>query len=292
MDYFSRDAIRRATGVQRVKLTKALAERFLTWNLSSNRNLNIGYSNNLKDKMDNEAFDFDNGDIFCRFDVQGSLIDGQHRLTAFVNSTLTEQHVTIAFGLSVDAFKTIDDGRKRTPGDVLTIQGFNNPIALASVVRLSIRFLNGGNTKSDTNSRLSNADILTFTEEHEAALIRATTFAINNVQNSDKLLAISVVGSFHFLTYSNYGNRVETFFNGLATGLDLSSDSPIYQLRKLLIQHQRSTKTTLTTKSKHLYVAKALYLYLHNFERKNLNIQVTDTVLKYFPHLNTNNGEE
>lgn len=291
MDYFSRNDVRQASGSHRITFDKALAGRFLTWNLDTQRPLSEPFVKSLILTMNKGKFDDNNGDTI-RVDNEGNLIDGQHRLTAFYRSDLETLTFTVTFGLSPQAFKTIDDGRKRTPGDILGINGISNHTHVAAIARLSIRFLNDGNTRSDTNSKLSNQDILEFVEEHQTRIAQSTQFAINTYQTSDKLLTVTQIGAFHFLTYNRYGARVEEFFESLATGTNLSGNSPILKLRQLLIKYSKNVQTKLTAKSKHLYIAKSLHLFLNNQERSSLYISTTDTVLKYFPYLSDQNGEE
>lgn len=59
-----------------------------------------------------------NGDTI-RIDTNMCLIDGQHRLHAIVKSA-TSQQMTIISGLEPEVFTTIDQGRKRTIGDILS----------------------------------------------------------------------------------------------------------------------------------------------------------------------------
>lgn len=69
-----------------------------------------------------------------KFSVSGRLLDGQHRLTACVQSGgAFRTHVI--FGIDDDAFDFLDAGKKRTPAHVLSIAGYPNAGRLAAATR-------------------------------------------------------------------------------------------------------------------------------------------------------------
>lgn len=78
-----------------------------------------------------------------RFDEDGRLIDGQHRLKAVVKSGCTiEMHVVR--GLSRDAQDKVDTGAIRTAADALKVRGFKHGAQLASIVPIVNWLLKGG----------------------------------------------------------------------------------------------------------------------------------------------------
>lgn len=72
-----------------------------------------------------------------RFAPDGTLLDGQHRLTAIVETgaTLT---LLVVRGIAVEAQNVMDTGRKRTAADALAINGHKNSAAEAAVARIVI----------------------------------------------------------------------------------------------------------------------------------------------------------
>lgn len=74
-----------------------------------------------------------NGDAI-RFNGNGDLLDGQHRLHACIKSGKSFETYVIS-GLEHDAFDTIDQGKKRTIGDVFSRQGYKHYSTLAAAVR-------------------------------------------------------------------------------------------------------------------------------------------------------------
>lgn len=70
-----------------------------------------------------------------KFDTNGLLVDGQHRLDAIVRSGVAAQLVVIR-DLDPEVFKTLDTGKNRSAGDVLAIKGVKNPNAVGVALRL------------------------------------------------------------------------------------------------------------------------------------------------------------
>lgn len=78
-----------------------------------------------------------------RFDEDGRLIDGQHRLLALVKAGLPlEMHVVR--GLSRDAQDAVDTGAARTASDALKVRGFKHGPQLAATVPIVNWLLKGG----------------------------------------------------------------------------------------------------------------------------------------------------
>jgi hypothetical protein len=75
-----------------------------------------------------------------KFDRDGKLVDGQHRLDAVIKSGKEILFLVIR-GLDPEVFKTIDTGKKRSAGDVLAIRGVKNPNSVGAAMRLVHRTL-------------------------------------------------------------------------------------------------------------------------------------------------------
>ncbi len=78
-----------------------------------------------------------NGDSI-RFDRNGRLVDGQHRLNAVVQSE-TPLETFVCGGLDPAVFDTLDVGKKRTLRDVLKIEGIANYSAVAGAIPWLLR---------------------------------------------------------------------------------------------------------------------------------------------------------
>jgi hypothetical protein len=73
------------------------------------------------------------------FDVEGLLVDGAHRLNAIIESGVTVEMV-VWEGVDPRIFDLIDVGRRRSPGDIVTIAGYKNAKSVAAGARLLLAY--------------------------------------------------------------------------------------------------------------------------------------------------------
>ena len=68
------------------------------------------------------------------FDVNGVLVDGQHRLAAIIEAERPVE-LTVFSEVAEGTFDVLDTGKRRTAADVLAIEGEKNSTMLAAMVR-------------------------------------------------------------------------------------------------------------------------------------------------------------
>lgn len=112
-----------------------------------------------------------------KFDTNGQLIDGQHRLSAVVQANRPIQAVVVR-GLNGRSFETFDSGKGRSIPDILSIYGYNYCIVLAGATRAAyIHKLRGKPVMSGRDTMtVSSSTILSFlreTPERENRLVLA-----------------------------------------------------------------------------------------------------------------------
>jgi hypothetical protein len=107
--------------VEYVRVTPELAAEWLKLNIPNNRDMNSTRIEDRTNDILNGSFAF-NGETI-KFDSQGRLIDGQHRLTAITKARKTVPLLVVR-GLGIDCLATIDTGDMiRTVPQVLKLQG-------------------------------------------------------------------------------------------------------------------------------------------------------------------------
>jgi hypothetical protein len=97
-----------------------------------------------------------------RFDDNGHMIDGGHRMTAIIRSGVSQYFVVIR-GLDPEAVKYIDTGRARRADDVLTMMGLTNTAKLAAAARVLYNLKHGTILRK---TKVSTAQILSIIERH------------------------------------------------------------------------------------------------------------------------------
>lgn len=120
-------------------VTPELAQHWLE-NMIKNRNVNLSTVASYARAMTDGAWQA-NGQAVI-FDDLGTLVDGQHRLRAVIQSGACVPMLVVR-GVENGATQTIDMGRARRVGDVLTMQGHKRGRNAAALARLIAWFESG-----------------------------------------------------------------------------------------------------------------------------------------------------
>lgn len=142
-------------------VTPAVAKRWLSRNV---RNRSV-----RQDDVDAYARDMAAGNWHVtgeaiKFDTNGALADGQHRLHAVIKSGVSIQ-ILVVRGVEPDAQKHMDTGAKRSAGDALTLAGEKNATILAAIASLAIKEPGCGYV-DQRSAKPTHAEIADFVDEH------------------------------------------------------------------------------------------------------------------------------
>jgi hypothetical protein len=193
-----------------------------------------------------------------KFGTDGSLLDGQHRLSAIVK--LGEPvKMMVAEGLKPEVFTVLDTGKSRSAADVLAASNFKAAHNLAALARAIILYKAGRYDKDSGHNKTvaSNKSILEFVEKHEE-LIEIVTFCHNEIYYKFRFIPLSTLGMIYFVLAKKNQLKCDEFFHKLAEGVDLGVTNPIRHLREKLIKDS-SNKTKLKARDK-----AALMIYTWN----------------------------
>jgi hypothetical protein len=102
-----------------------------------------------------------NGETF-KFDWNGDLLDGQHRLQAIVQSGKTMRSIVVT-GLPPDARDTVDTGITRTASDTATLKGIPHSVIQTAAARAALILASGD---TNLNRKVSTTEILHFILAH------------------------------------------------------------------------------------------------------------------------------
>lgn len=198
-----------------------------------------------------------NGDAI-RIAVDGTILDGQHRLHASVASGVTFQTILVE-GLPPEVQRTIDTGATRSMADVLHLErGTTNSTTVAALTSFSWLFqMNGGlfNGQYLAEKRApSRSELLAWYDEHEETITHAV-IAAQRVQSSPARLTTTAVAATFFGAALLDPEILEQFADEIATGSsDLSS--PTRQLREYGIRRTQ-TPNKPTAQSVHMVTVRA-----------------------------------
>jgi hypothetical protein len=236
-----------ANNVQIIEITPQLAESFLEKN-TSNRPLSLRTINELAQAMENDEWQV-NGEAI-KFDIQGNLIDGQHRLKAIIKSNQPIRTFVLR-DLSADSFKTLDTGKKRGNADTLSILGFNNPALLAASSRFVFNFQASQLRSNKVVSNLQMEDFIARNPE-----ICLSIDFIKEIK-AESLFPGAVAAGLHFLMCKSDRDDAELFFRDLAKGSMLGATDPVFLLRERLLYYKNRVGSRLSRRELVAHIIKA-----------------------------------
>lgn len=174
-----------------------------------------------------------------KLDTAGRLVDGQHRLRA-VDEAGVAVALEVRRDLPVEAFETLDTGRKRTAGDLLAICGAKRYNTVAGALRYV--FHHGAGTLGAMTSHCrgaANADILRLYEEHPS-VIDAVDYVM--ACRCHKLMRVSMAAGMCYLFRRLDRGAADEFFQRVGTGAGLTHGDPEMLLRDRLIDNKTSIR--------------------------------------------------
>ena len=167
-------------------------------------------------------------------DTELRLVDGQHRLAAVVESGCTIESL-VAVGISAQTMGTIDQGRAKSAGDVLTMAGMEHAPQLASTARWLWKYENRAMRSSSVV--LKNYELPAFVAHHGG--LHTSLGWGRSLRN---LLPPSCAGMLFYVTAGKDPALAKRFFDGLATGAELKPGDAAHVVRERLLKSKEPLK--------------------------------------------------
>jgi len=191
------------------KITPPMAEDVLTIN-TSNRPIDKALVKKYTKIMEADKWLF--AGQMWKVSKSGILLDGQHEAFA-VRDSRTTQTFHIHTYLPDECFVVLDDGKKRSAGDVLAVMGFRNYNILAAAIKAEIYYRIQGKVGANINSgRVSNQEVADWTKEQNIDLMeRCLDYSRSDLHNKFPYLTNST-WAFVYYTLSKRHIRLATDF--------------------------------------------------------------------------------
>lgn len=214
-----------------------------------------------------------NGDAI-RFDYNGNILDGQHRLHAIVLADKPVETFVVE-GLPPQVQETMDMGRKRLLSDVLHLRGETNTIVLAATVNALYRWENGRLYGSSggisTNPTVGEAlQILEERGDDIRRAVRSASRVANKVPISTTTVAVC------WLKFSDLSEEdCRDFWEAVSTGFYLNGDAALtdsgpYALARYAQRNSQANKR-VAPHIMHALVIKAWNAYRNNHKVTTLS---------------------
>lgn len=178
-----------------------------------------------------------------KFNPEGILIDGQHRLWAVIHADVTIVF-DIAEGVPNEAMLTIDTARVRQFSDHLKIKGRLYTTQVASAARWWFAYDRGttsGLRVTGGTIRATHVELEEVLEHHSDLFECAQEVSISK---ASKIVPAGVLTFVYSGARKQNAAKATEWLSQLATGLNLAAHSPVYRLREKLMGMRRSRVRT------------------------------------------------
>jgi hypothetical protein len=214
---------------RKVKVTPDLAKRWLKTNID-NRKLSDEWVRKLARDMTNDVFP--NVGETLKFDEDGHLIDGQHRLHAVVLSEKTVEFIVVE-GIERDHRYKMDRVRVRKASDELTMRHHipSAPVAVGAtrlILMWQIEVI-----KSET-FKPTDSEIIDFIVTHTELINQAVRFSMTLRTEIGALP--SSTAALYFLTHEIDAAEALQFWDLVKTGESLHKGDPELTLRNAIMR--------------------------------------------------------
>lgn len=217
-----------------VDVTPELAKAILGQN-DKNRPISSDTVTKYSKLMKQNKWQFNGETIIIAID--GTLLDGQHRLSAIVASK-TVQKMIVVKGVAKDAFTTIDIGKKRNASDALATYSEKYKkyrILIAACAKTLTEFDKDGVWNGDVISeRLTHEEMIKFVEVNQG-ILKSVEY-VSSLSGARKIIPQSALAACHYLFSKKDTFEAARFFEKLNNGERLNAEDPVLVLRQRLIE--------------------------------------------------------
>jgi hypothetical protein len=178
--------------------TSEIAKEILSRN-KSNRNLNMRTARRYAEEMKSGKWINNTGESI-KFDSQGNLRDGQHRLKGIIIANTSISFMVVR-NIDDNAFVVLDSGKARNSKDVFDVQNIKNGNVIASMIK-KYNLLKKGSVQSSGHSislGLSNSRIWEIYNTDRLFWNSNSEYAIKCSKRFYDILPPAIIGAFYVL---------------------------------------------------------------------------------------------
>lgn len=240
-----------------VLVTPELASKFLATQIK-NRPVTTANLDHYSRMMKEGKWEL-NGEAI-KFNTEGNLIDGQHRLRAVIRSGKSVSMLVVN-GLNGRAFETLDTGKTRSGADLLALEGYSQTSPLSAAARSLFSYQAGvWAGKSYGLGYVSPLEIVDIIRANPD-LVTAVA-ALKGVYREFGRLWSPGYGAFLLCVARRQSPiKADQFFNEVSTGKVDSLDAITWVLRERLMTSAASPAQRLQPQTKSAFCVKAWIAY-------------------------------
>lgn len=171
-----------------------------------------------------------------KFERDGTLLDGQHRLHAVIKSNTTVLMFVVR-GLDRHAQRVMDTGSKRTASDALTLGGEKNTSLLSATARIAVAMERVDTIARAQRYQVTHAELIDFID-----LNPDIRDAVNEVRSiSRRMDCPPAIVAYAYWALARVSHReAHAFFTDAVEKVGLAPGDPVLALTNRLAEHRRN----------------------------------------------------
>ena len=171
------------------------------------------------------------------FDVEGLLIDGQHRLAAIVEADVPVD-LTVFSDVADGTFDVLDTGKRRNAADVLAIEGEKSATMLAAMVRTVWLFENRPDLNwSGGAAAVTNHQVVQTLQSHPK--LRNFLSLGEQVAAATGMIKSAAGAASYLVEQANKRGHLDDWYEGIIDGTGLIKSDPRLLFRRVMFQGAR-----------------------------------------------------
>ena len=238
------------------KITPKIAADYLEKNIT-NRRLDPVRIATYKEDILNGCWQLNGESI--KFDCDGNMIDGQHRLMAIIKAGIPVQ-IVVMRDIDASSVLTIDTGRNRTFSDFLTLKrgvGAQDAASIAQALKYIICYDNdivissggGGGQPIQTTNALENLYTRNGTE------LKNLLDTLRSLAKSNaRICPLSSALSLYFILYCIDADKSHAFIKKVYGGYGIEPLTPESHLREMMLNQRTPGKKKTVSNSDFVYL--------------------------------------
>jgi len=243
---------------EEVVVTPEVAEEWLG-TMGVNRRLSESNLDAIVQAMREDLWHNDGTPI--RFNTQDQMIDGQHRCMA-ISMTGKTQTLMVVRGVEQAAMTTIDTGKSRSRGDVLSIHepDLKDVVALAGAATVCLRWNKGARGNSLRNVYVSNDEFIRFWDQERDQIMHAKNIGAR-VARATRGVTAQAASLCAYLFEQIDKTDADFFWERVMDGVGLEKGSPILALRRVFEYESKSQRDNMRADVAAAFIIKAWNAY-------------------------------
>ncbi len=171
------------------------------------------------------------------FDVNGVLVDGQHRLAAVIEADQPVE-MTVFTDVAEGTFDVLDTGKRRNAADVLAIEGEKNSIVLAAMVRTVWLYHNRPDLNwSGGAAAVTNHQIVQTLDQHPR--LRDFLSVGEQIAAATGMIKSAAGAASYLIEQATKRADLTGWYDGIIDGAGLAKGDPRLQFRRAMFNMTR-----------------------------------------------------